>query len=48
VYDKKRKASDLDNYQRQDAEKKYNEIKKLLVQMNVPVNGDKKAEDAHI
>lgn len=37
IYDKKRKATEISMYQRKDAEKKYNDIRSLLVRMNVPL-----------
>ena len=37
IYDRKRKATEISEYQRRDAEKKYNDIRSLLVRMNVPV-----------
>lgn len=37
IYDKKRKATEISEYQRKDAEKKYNDIRSLLVRMNVPL-----------
>lgn len=40
VYDRKRTAAEISHYQRQDAERKYNDIRNLLIKMNVPAAGD--------
>jgi len=44
MYDKKRKQAQLSDYQRKDAEKKYNDIKGLLAKMADP-RKDKKEDD---
>jgi ribosomal protein S21 len=41
IYERQRQAAELSKYQRMDAEKKYNDIRNLLMKMNVPVQGGK-------
>ena len=44
IYDRKRTAAEISHYQRMDAEKKYQDIRNLLIKMNVAVTGGKKSE----
>jgi len=41
IYERQRTAAELSKYQRMDAEKKYTDIRNLLMKMNVPVQGGK-------